>query len=113
MNGGSVGWFVYGGGNMASVGKGNYTGGSDDYSTTGYGELPSASDGAIWTASQGFNPDAPITESNKPTTMADYFLSSGKTTVTIMGGLFVGTIITLIFIPALYALMFKIKNQNT
>ena len=85
MNGGSVGWFIYGGGNMASVGKGNYTGGSDDYSTAGYGELPSAG-GAIWTASQGFDPDAPITESNKPTTMADYFLSSGKTTVTIMGG---------------------------
>lgn len=37
----------------------------------------------------------------------------GSLAVTIMGGLFVGTIITLIFIPVLYALMFKIKNQNT
>ena len=85
INGGSIGWFVYGGGNMASVGKGNYTGGTDDYSTGGYGELPSA-DGKIWTASQGFDPDAEITDSNKPTTMADYFLSSGKTTVNLFGG---------------------------
>ena len=74
MNGGSVGWFVYGGGNMASVGKGNYTGGSDDYSTTGYGELPSASDDDIWTASPAAN------------TYADYFQNSGKATVTILGG---------------------------
>ena len=85
MHDGSVGMFIYGGGNMASVGKGNYAGGSDDYSTAGYGELPSA-DGAIWTATSGFNPNAAITESNKPTTMADHFLSSGKTNVTILGG---------------------------
>ncbi len=65
MNGGSVGWFIYGGGNMASVGKGNYAGGSDDYAPDGYGELPSA-DGPLWT-----NTD---------------FTESGQTTVTIMGG---------------------------
>lgn len=33
----------------------------------------------------------------------------GSLAVTIMGGLFVGTLITLIFIPVLYALFFKIK----
>ena len=64
MNGGSVGWFIYGGGNMASVGKGNYAGGSDDYSTAGYGELPA--NGALWT-----NND---------------FLNSGKSTVNLFGG---------------------------
>ncbi len=73
MNGGKVGWFIYGGGNMGSVGKGNYTGGKDDYSTGGYGELPSA-DGAIWTATPASG------------TYAHYFQNSGKTTVTIMGG---------------------------
>ena len=74
MNGGSVGWFIYGGGNMASVGKGNYTGGSDDYSTGGYGELPSTSDGAIWTST-------PTTG-----TYAHYFQNSGIATVNIYGG---------------------------
>ena len=70
MNGGSVGWFVYGGGNMGSVGKGNYSGGTDDYSEAGYGELPpknnDGSNGPLWT-----NTD---------------FLNSGKSTVTIIGG---------------------------
>ena len=33
----------------------------------------------------------------------------GSLAVTIMGGLFVGTLITLIFIPVLYALFFKVK----
>jgi len=33
----------------------------------------------------------------------------GSLAVTIMGGLFAGTIITLIFIPVLYALFFKVK----
>ena len=33
----------------------------------------------------------------------------GALAVTIMGGLFVGTLITLIFIPVLYALFFKVK----
>ena len=74
MNGGSVGWFIYGGGNVASVGKGNYTGGSDDYSTTGYGELPSTSDGAIWTATPAAD------------TYAHYFQNSGKATVNLFGG---------------------------
>ena len=85
MNGGSVGWFIYGGGNLGSVGKGSYSGGSDDYSTVGYGELPSAN-GGLWTATTGFNPDDAITTENTPTSMADYFLSSGKATVNLLGG---------------------------
>ena len=36
----------------------------------------------------------------------DFF---GSIAVTIMGGLFIGTIITLLFIPILYAVFFKIK----
>ena len=78
---------VYGGGYMASVGKGNYAGGADDYSNfgtmSGYGE---AITGNLWTPSTGFDPNAPITDSNKPTTWADHFLSSGKAKVTITGG---------------------------
>ena len=33
----------------------------------------------------------------------------GSLAVTIMGGLFIGTLITLIFIPILYAMFFNIK----
>ena len=65
MNGGSVGYFIYGGGNLGSVGKGNYAGGADDYSKAGYGELPSAS-GSLWT-----NTD---------------FTGSGVSTVNLLGG---------------------------
>ena len=90
MSGGHVMVNVYGGGNMGSVGKGNYAGGTDDYYTAGYGEtLISGSiygDGKLWEASSNFNPNADITATNKPTTMADYFLSSGKTSVTITSG---------------------------
>ena len=86
MNGGSVGYFIYGGGNLGSVGKGNYSGGKDDYSTVGYGELPSSVTDNLWTAKTGFNPNAAITTGNMPTTMADFFLSSGKATVNILGG---------------------------
>ena len=80
MNGGSVGMFIYGGGNLGSVGKGNYAGGSDDYSTAGYGELPnnSVNSGKLWTTSS----------SAESTTKDDayYFLNSGISTVTILGG---------------------------
>ena len=70
MNGGSVGMFIYGGGNLGSVGKGNYAGGSDDYSTAGYGETLT---GNLWTsASEGDD--------------AWQFLNSGISTVTINGG---------------------------
>ena len=70
MNDGNVGWFIYGGGNMASVGKGNYSGGADDYSTAGYGETLA---GNLWTSAA--NGD-----------YAWHFLNSGKTNVTILGG---------------------------
>ena len=98
MNGGHVGRNVYGGGNMGSVGKGNYAGGSDDYvndntiGAVGYGEKI---DGPLWTPSASFDPNKPIVmpsdpvpgPRNVPTTMADYFLSSGKTTVKVLGGI--------------------------
>ena len=88
MSGGWVMRNIYGGGNMGSVGKGNYAGGADDYTegssiSKGYGEHIS---GNLWTPSSNFNPNAPITTLNKPTTMADYFLSSGKSKVVITGG---------------------------
>ena len=90
MNGGHVVRNVYGGGNLASVGKGNYAGGSDDYvndctigAAAGYGEKI---DGALWTHSPSFNPDAPISALNTPSTDADYFLGSGKTTVKVFDG---------------------------
>ena len=38
MSGGHVMRNIYGGGNLASVGKGNYAGGTDDYYPAGYGE---------------------------------------------------------------------------
>ena len=70
MNGGIVVRNIYGGGNMASVGKGNYAGGTDDYIndcdagvTYGYGEKIN---GPLWT-----NTD---------------FLNSGKTEVVINAG---------------------------
>ena len=59
---------IYGGGNMASVGKGNYAGGSDDYSIAGYGEKVSN----LWSGAVGSD--------------AWHFLNSGKTTVTVTGG---------------------------
>ena len=78
MNGGSVGYYIYGGGNLASVGKGNYAGGSDDYSTGGYGELGQKNNdgtgGPIWTA----NPAAD--------TYPYYFANSGIATVNVYGG---------------------------
>ena len=87
MNGGRVGRNVYGGGNMGSVGKGNYAGGTDDYvsdcdlgAAQGYGEKIN---GGLWTSA--FNPEEAISESNKPDD-AYYFLSSGKTTVKVLGG---------------------------
>ena len=59
---------IYGGGNMGSVGKGNYSGGKDDYSTSGYGETLT---GNLW---DGVSDDSKA------------FLESGKTSVTITGG---------------------------
>ena len=36
----------------------------------------------------------------------------GSMAATIMGGLLFGTLITLLFIPVLYAMFFGIKNQD-
>ena len=66
MTGGYVVRNVYGGGNMGSVGKGNYSGGSDDYSAAGYGELPPSDNLSLWENT--------------------HFLNSGKCTVKITGG---------------------------
>ena len=68
MEGGQVVRNVYGGGNMGSVGKGNYAGGADDYSTAGYGEKLS---GNLWDGVSDFS---------------KAFLNSGKCTVHITGG---------------------------
>ena len=69
MNGGYVLRNIYGGGNLASVGKGNYAGGTDDYSLEGYGELP-PKDG---------NAEGPLWAN-------DDFKNSGICRVTIKGG---------------------------
>ncbi|MBR1903317.1 MAG: chitobiase/beta-hexosaminidase C-terminal domain-containing protein [Bacteroidaceae bacterium] len=68
MNGGTVVRNIYGGGNMASVGKGNYASGEDDYYPAGYGEKIS---GNLWDN---------VSDNSKA------FLASGKTTVLITGG---------------------------
>ena len=68
MNDGIVGRNVYGGGNMASVGKGNYASGTDDYYPAGYGEILN---GNLW---DGSSNDSKA------------FLGSGKTTVNVIGG---------------------------
>ena len=73
IRGGHVGWFVYGGGNLGSVGKGNYAGGADDYATGGYGELPEDATANLWTTA-------------KDSTMAWHFLNSGVATVNLFGG---------------------------
>ena len=83
MTGGHVGRNVYGGGNMGSVGKGNYSGGADDYSAAGYGETLT---GNLWSTTPSFDPSAPLNAENAPSSMADYFLSSGKTQVSVTGG---------------------------
>ena len=69
INGGTIKRNVYGGGNLGSVGKGNYSGGTDDYSTAGYGELPALDNGnetALWTNA--------------------LFMGSGKATVIVNAG---------------------------
>ena len=85
MTGGHVARNVYGGGNIASVGKGNYAGGTDDYYPAGYGETLT---GTLWTPSSGYDPDKPLSATNAPQTMtwADHFLTSGKTYVEVLGG---------------------------
>lgn len=74
MNDGWVIRNVYGGGDLGSVGKGNYAGGQDDYSADGYGELPPRDNQALWTGS------------DTPGTYPYYFITSGITNVVINGG---------------------------
>ncbi len=73
MTGGKVLNNVLGGGYLASVGKGNYSGGTDDYAATGYGE----------------NISEPLWDNDGDNSKA--FLSSGKTSVNVFGGT-VGTL---------------------
>ena len=73
MSNGHVMGNVYGGGNLGSVGKGNYAGGTDDYYPAGYGETLT---GNLWDN---------VNENSQA------FLSSGKTTIKITGGT-VGTL---------------------
>ena len=68
MKGGLVTVNVYGGGKLASIGKGNYSGGLDDYFPMGYGETIN---GNLW--------DGVSTESK-------LFLGTGKATVKVTGG---------------------------
>ena len=91
MTGGYVVRNVFGGGTMGSVGKGNYAGGTDDYSYyvvpahdnvaektyNGYGE---ALNGPLWTSS--YNPN----DANSVKDDAWHFLNSGKCSVKITGG---------------------------
>ena len=45
-----------------------------------------------------------------PLTRSDFF---GPMAVAIMGGLFVGTMLTLLFLPALYAAWFRVRPAST
>ena len=78
MSGGHVMVNVYGGGNLASVGKGNYAGGADDYYPDGYGETLT---GNLWTSTTVAD-GLPDSERDD----AWHFLNSGNTTVTITAG---------------------------
>ena len=68
MSDGHVMGNVYGGGNLGSVGKGNYAGGTDDYYPAGYGETLT---GNLWDN---------VSDNSKA------FLASGKCTINITGG---------------------------
>ena len=77
MYGGRVIRNVYGGGNMGSVGKGNYASGTDDY----------AHDSSIGAAmGYGEKINGPLWESTAEHDDAWEFLNSGKTTVNVVGG---------------------------
>ena len=78
MSGGHVMVNVYGGGNLASVGKGNYAGGADDYYPDGYGETLT---GNLWTSTTVAD-GLPDSERDD----AWHFLNSGECTVTITAG---------------------------
>ena len=75
MSGGYVVRNVYGGGNMGSVGKGNYAAGSDDYYPAGYGETLNGASAAA---------DKTLWDGGNANSLA--FLNSGKATVAVTGG---------------------------
>ena len=71
MSGGLVMRNIYGGGNLGSVGKGNYASGQDDYYPGGYGEKLNNEN--LWTSQSDYD-------------NAWHFLHSGKASITITGG---------------------------
>jgi len=81
MKGGQVLRNIFGGGNLGSVGKGNYAGGTDDFYPDGYGETLSSEQ--LWSSS--YDPEEEISETNKPDN-AWYFMNSGKTNVNVKAG---------------------------
>jgi hypothetical protein len=86
MKNGQVVRNIFGGGNLGSVGKGNYAVGTDDYyynsdpSFIGYGEKI---DGNLWTSATTPNPEDPNAAEKDN---AYYFMSSGIANVTIENG---------------------------
>lgn len=84
MSGGHVVHNVLGGGYMASVGKGNYSSGADDYFPTGYGETIA---GNLWTTAYAPDPEKPASDPVNVKDNAWHFLNSGKTYVNIKGGI--------------------------
>ena len=80
MDGGHVVRNIFGGGNLGSVGKGNYAGGVGNYSEAGYGEKV-----LYYTAAEATAAGHPEYASWQDT------VNSGRTTVTVTGG-YVGTV---------------------
>ena len=83
MSGGYVIRNVYGGGTLCSVGKGNYTGGANDYSKGGFGETIS---GHLWNTDDDGNVVTTSWQTPKGSGGNTDFLGSGIATVTITGG---------------------------
>jgi hypothetical protein len=84
MSGGYVVRNVYGGGTLGSVGKGNYTGGANDYSKGGYGETIK---GNLWNTDADGNVVTTSWQTPKGSGGNADFLGSGIATVTITGGM--------------------------
>ena len=84
MSGGHVVHNILGGGYMASVGKGNYASGADDYFPTGYGETLV---GNLWTSPYAPDPEKAADDPVNVKDNAWHFLNSGKTRVHVKGGI--------------------------
>ena len=100
MSGGHVVRNIYGGGNLGSVGKGNYASGADDYYPNGYGEKIT---GNLWTST--FDSEQPESNSN-PKDNAWYFMNSGKDVINITAG-------TVGFIPTSGTTVKLLNADNT